>query len=52
MLYPRMLAATFSHYPYIKCKTYKTSSNSKAFAEVENLDNSPVVTSFPPNPSC
>jgi len=36
--------------PYIKCKTYKTSSNSRPCGEVEISDNSPVVTDFSPYP--
>jgi hypothetical protein len=36
--------------PYIKYKTYKTSSNRRAFAEVENGNNSRVVTGFPAYP--
>src|SRR5579864_9441700 len=36
--------------PYIKCKTYKTSSNSRCFGEVENSTNSHVVTTSSPTP--
>jgi len=36
--------------PYIKCKTYKTSSNSRLCGEVEIFFNSPIVTAFPPYP--
>src|SRR5579859_4220842 len=38
--------------PYIKCKTYKTSSNRRWCGEVEISPNSPVVTAFHPNSSC
>jgi hypothetical protein len=33
--------------PYIKCRTYKTRSNSRRRAEVENWDNLPVINGFP-----
>jgi len=36
--------------PYIKCKTYKTSSNSRRVGEVENRDNLRVLTGFPSDP--
>jgi len=42
-----MVAPYFYYYPYIKYKTYKTSSNSRQFAEVENPAKSPVVTAIP-----
>ena len=40
----------FYYFPYIKCKTYKTSSNSRLCAEVEILANSSVLTTFPAVP--
>jgi len=33
--------------PYIKCKTYKTSSNSRHCGKVENFFNPTVSTDFP-----
>src|SRR5579864_4842954 len=38
--------------PYIKCKTIKTSSNSRPCGKVEISSNSPVAANFPPYPSC
>jgi hypothetical protein len=40
------------YYPYIKSKTYITSSSSRGCGEVENWDNLPVVTGFRLDPSC
>src|SRR5271170_2135467 len=43
-------ACYFYYFPYIKCKTYKTSSNSRRFAEVENFANPPILTALPRSP--
>jgi hypothetical protein len=36
--------------PYIKCKTYKTSSNSRPCGEVEISTKPPLLTNFPAHP--
>src|SRR5580704_9750012 len=38
--------------PYIKCKTYKTSSNSRWVGEVENFGKRPIVTTLEIAPLC
>src|SRR5882672_901098 len=45
-------ACYFYYFPYIKCKTYKTSSNSRRVGEVENFGNRPIVTTLGIVPSC
>src|SRR5258706_78641 len=45
-------ACYFYYFPYIKCKTYKTSSNSRWVGEVENFGNRPIVTTLGIVPSC
>jgi hypothetical protein len=45
-------ACYFYNFPYIKCKTYKTSSNSRQVGEVENFINRPVVTALGTSPLC
>jgi hypothetical protein len=48
---PRV-ACYFYYFPYIKCKTYKTSSNSRRREEVENFANLPILTALTPISSC
>src|SRR5271167_3410163 len=45
-------ACYFYYFPYIKCKTYKTSSNSRQLGEVENFGKRPIVTTLGSVPSC
>src|SRR6202167_117503 len=45
-------ACYFYYFPYIKCKTYKTSSNRRQIGEVENFGNRPIVTTLGTRPSC
>src|ERR1700683_1143996 len=45
-------ARYFYYFPYIKCKTYKTSSNSRQAGEVENFSKRPIVTTLGISPSC
>jgi hypothetical protein len=45
-------ACYFYYFPYIKCKTYKTSSNSRQREEVENFANQLVLTALTSIPSC
>src|SRR6266404_3838139 len=45
-------ACYFYYFPYIKCKTYKTSSNSRQVGKVENFGKRPIVTTLGSVPSC
>src|SRR5271154_506785 len=45
-------ACYFYYYPYIKYKTYKTSSNSRLGGEVENFANWPTIITLGTSPLC
>jgi hypothetical protein len=42
----------FWYFPYIKYKSYKTSSTNRPFGQVENFGKRPIVRGLAGNPSC